>query len=112
MLPRPLLALTALLLTAPAAHAATKPVTVPVPKAGTSAFLFAGGVKSVKVKSAPRGVTVAGGVAHGRLAVAVMGAKASGKVVLDPDGQADGPPTTAASRRRAAPTSRRCSPST
>ena len=47
--------------------------------------MFAGGVKSVKVRSAPNGVTVAGGVAKGRLAVAVVRpreGKASGKVVL------------------------------
>ena len=43
------------------------------------------GAKSVKVKSAPAGVTVAGGVKKGRLAVAVLrprGVAAKGKVVL------------------------------
>ena len=60
---------------------------------------FASGVKSVKVKSAPAGVTVAGGVKGGKLAVAVVrprGASASGKVVLTLTGKAKGAKTVAA----------------
>ena len=86
----PLATLAVLLVTAPAAQAA-KGLSVPVPAEGQVAVAVAGGVKSVKVKSAPKGVTVAGGVKQGRLAVAVVrprGAAASGKVVLTLRGKA------------------------
>ncbi len=102
----------------PAAQAA-KGLSVPVPAEGQVAVAVAGGVKSVKVKSAPAGVTVAGGVKKGRLAVAVVrprGVAASGKVVLTLRGKAKQRqdvrrPRWTAARRRAAPTSARCSAS-
>ena len=62
------------------------------------AVAVASGVKAVKVKSAPAGVTVAGGVKKGRLAVAVVrprGVAATGKVVLTLKGKAKGVKTFA-----------------
>ena len=63
------------------------------------AVAVASGAKSVKVKSAPAGVTVAGGIKKGRLAVAVVrprGVAATGKVVLTLKGEAKGVKTFAA----------------
>src|SRR5688500_17423395 len=82
--------LAVLLVSTPAAQAA-KSLSVPVPAEGQVAVAVAGGVKGVKVKSAPAGVTVAGGVKKGRVAVAVVrprGAAAAGKVVLSVRGKA------------------------
>src|SRR3954454_17628476 len=79
------------LIAAPAASA--KAVSVPVPAEGQVAVAFAGGAKAVKVKSAPAGLTVSGGVKKGRLAVAVMrprGVAASGHVVLTVGGKPKG----------------------
>ena len=80
------------------------------------AVAVAGGVKGVKVKSAPAGVTVAGGVKKGRLAVAVVrprGAAASGNVVLTLRGKAKQVKRSGGAERRqgdaAAATSGRCS---
>ena len=89
----------------------------PVPAEGQVSVTFASGVKSVKVKSAPAGVTVAGGVKGGKLAVAVVhprGVAASGKVALTVKGKAKGVKTIAAALdggagRRTARTSRGCS---
>jgi hypothetical protein len=64
-----------------------------VPAEGQVAVVFAAGAKGVKVKSAPAGVTVAGGVKKGRLAVAVVrprGVAAKGKVTLTLRGRARG----------------------
>ena len=75
----------AMLLFSTAAAQAAKRVTVAVPAEGQVAVVVASGAKSVKVKSAPAGVTVSGGVKKGRLAVAVVlprGVAAKGKVVL------------------------------
>ena len=66
---------------------------MPIPAEGQVAVAVAGGAKGVKVKSAPAGVTVAGGVKKGRLAVAVVrprGVAASGKVVFTLRGKAKG----------------------
>ena len=87
-----LLTLAMLLFSTSAAHAA-KGLSVAVPAEGQVAVAVASGVKAVKVKSAPAGVTVAGGVKKGRLAVAVVrprGAAATGKVVLTLKGKAKG----------------------
>jgi hypothetical protein len=89
-----LLTLTAVLVSAPAAQAA-KTLSVPIPAEGqvAVAVAVAKGAKGVKVKSAPAGVTVAGGVKKGRLAVAVVrprGVAASGKVVFTLRGKAKG----------------------
>ena len=84
-----LLTAAALLISSPA-YAATS---VPIPAEGQVAVVVGGGVKSVKVNSAPAGVTVAGGVSKGRFAVAVVrprGVTASGKVVLTVRGRAKG----------------------
>src|SRR4051794_36862056 len=98
MLPKlSLLALGVLLISSPPAFAATP--SAPVPAEGQVSVTFASGVKSVKVKSAPAGVTVAGGVKGGKLAVAVIhprGVTASGKVVLTVKGKAKGIKTIAA----------------
>ncbi|MBE2315402.1 hypothetical protein DVA67_005415 [Solirubrobacter sp. CPCC 204708] len=86
-----------LLISSSAAQAASKSLALPAE--GQVAVTFASGVKSVKVKSAPAGVTVAGGVKGGKLAVAVVrprGAAASGKVVLTLKGKAKGAKTVAA----------------
>lgn len=86
-----LLTLGVLLISGSAAHAATK--SLPLPAEGQVAVTFASGVKSVKVKSAPAGVTVAGGVKGGKLAVAVVrprGATAGGQVALTLKGKAKG----------------------
>ena len=88
----PLATLAVLLVSAPAAQAA-KGLSVPIPAEGQVAVAVAGGAKGVKVKSAPAGVTVAGGVKKGRLAVAVVrprGVAASGKVVFTLRGKAKG----------------------
>src|SRR4051794_41327776 len=80
-----------ILIAAPAASAKT--VSVPVPAEGQVAVAFAGGAKSVKVTSMPKGLTVAGGVAKRRLAVAIVrprGVAASGKVVLTVVGKPKG----------------------
>ena len=87
-----LLTLAVLLVSAPAAQAA-KGLSVPIPAEGQVAVAVAGGAKGVKVKSAPAGVTVAGGVKKGTLAVAVVrprGVAASGKVVFTLRGKAKG----------------------
>jgi hypothetical protein len=92
-----LLTLGVLLISSSAAQAAGPSISVPAE--GQVAVTFASGVKSVKVKSAPKGLTVAGGVKHGKLAVAVVrprGVKASGKVVLTVKGKAKGVKTIAA----------------
>ena len=75
----------AILLFSTAAAQAAKGLSVAVPAEGQVAVAVASGAKSVKVKSAPAGVTVSGGVKKGRLAVAVVrprGAAAKGKVVF------------------------------
>jgi hypothetical protein len=99
MLPKllPLISLGVLLISSPAALAATP--SAPVPAEGQVSVMFASGVKSVKVKAAPAGVTVAGGVKGGKLALAVIhprGVAASGKVTLTLKGQAKGVKTIAA----------------
>src|SRR4051794_37440900 len=92
MLPRLTLATLGIaLIAAPAASA--KAVSVPVPAEGQVSVAFAGAAKAVKVKSAPAGLTVSGGVKKGRLAVAVVrprGVAASGKVVLTVSGKTKG----------------------
>lgn len=91
------LTLGVLLISGPAAHAATK--SLPLPAEGQVAVTFASGAKSVKVKSAPAGVTVAGGVRGGKLAVAVVrprGVAAGGKVVLTLKGRVKGVKTVPA----------------
>src|SRR4051794_21587669 len=92
MLPKlPLITLGVLLISSPAALAATP--SAPVPAEGQVSVTFASGVKSVKVKRAPAGVTVAGGVKGGKLAVAVIrprGVAASGKIALAVTGKAKG----------------------
>ena len=93
----PLLTLGVLLISVPAATAAGP--SIPVPAEGQVSVTFASGVKSVKVKSAPAGVTVAGGVKGGKLVVAVVrprGAQAAGKVVLTVKGKAKGTKTIGA----------------
>src|SRR3954452_9156399 len=93
----PLISLGVLLISSPAALAAGP--SVPVPAEGQVSVTFASGVKSVKVKSAPAGVTVAGGVKKGKLAIAVVhprGVAASGKVALTVKGKAKGAKTIAA----------------
>src|SRR3954454_19066706 len=98
MLPKlSLLAFGVLLISSPPAFAATP--SAPVPAEGQVSVTFASGVKSVKVKSAPAGVTVAGGVRGGKLAIAVIrprGVAASGKVKLTIKGKAKGVKTIAA----------------
>jgi hypothetical protein len=92
------LTLAVLLVSSTAAHAASS-VSVAVPAEGQVAVAVASGVKAVKVKSAPAGVTVSGGVAKRRLAVAVVrprGVAASGKVVFSVRGKAKGVKTFAA----------------
>src|SRR4051812_44533136 len=92
MLPKlPLITLGVLLISSPAAFAATP--SAPVPAEGQVSVTFASGVKSVKVKSAPAGVTVAGGVKGGKMAVAVIrprGVAAAGKIALTVKGKAKG----------------------
>ena len=86
------LTLAVLLISTPAAQAA-KSLSVPIPAEGQVAVAVAGGAKGVKVKSAPAGVTVAGGRQEGRLAVAVArprGVAASGKVTFTLKGKAKG----------------------
>lgn len=93
-----LLILLAFLLPVSAANAANG-LSVAVPAEGQVAVAVASGVTSVKVKSAPAGVTVTGGVKKGRLAVAVVrprGAAAKGKVVLKVKGKPKGTKTFAA----------------
>jgi hypothetical protein len=93
-----LLTLTVILFSSTAAQAA-KYLSVAVPADGQVAVAVASGAKSVKVKSAPAGVTVAGAVKKGRLAVAVVrphGTAASGKVVFSVGGKAKGIRTFAA----------------
>jgi hypothetical protein len=66
---------------------------VAVPPERQVAVAVASGAKSVKVKSAPAGVTVAGAVKKGRLAVAVVrprGVAASGWVVFTVGGRTKG----------------------
>ena len=73
--------------------AEAKGLSVSVPPEGQVAVAVASGAKSVKVKSAPAGVTVAGGVKKGRLAVAVVrprGVAAAGKVVFTVGGKLKG----------------------
>jgi hypothetical protein len=92
----PILTLVLLLLSATVAEA--KGLSVTVPPEGQVAVAVASGAKSVKVKSAPAGVTVAGGVKQGRLAVAVVrprGVTASGKVVFTVKGRVKGVKTFA-----------------
>jgi hypothetical protein len=92
-----LLTLAVLVSTSTAAQA--KGLSVAVPAEGQVAVAVASGAKSVKVTSAPAGVTVAGGVKKGRLAVAVVrprGVAASGKVVFKVGGKAKGVKTFAA----------------
>lgn len=92
-----LLTLGVLLISSSAAQAASKSLALPAE--GQVAVTFASGVKSVKVKSAPTGVTVAGGVKGGKLAVAVVrprGAAKGGKVVLTLKGKPKGVKTVAA----------------
>src|SRR5215217_1084822 len=98
MLPKlPLIALGVLLISSPPAFAATP--SAPVPAEGQVSVTFASGIKSVRVASAPAGVTVAGGVKGGKLAVAVIhprGVAASGKIKLTVKGKAKGVRTIAA----------------
>src|SRR4051794_24950827 len=98
MLPKlPLIALGVLFISTSAALAATP--SAPVPAEGQVSVTFASGVKSVKVASAPAGVTVAGGVKGGKLAIAVIhprGVTASGRVKLTIKGKAKGVKTIAA----------------
>src|SRR4029079_7756936 len=78
--------------------AEAKGLSVSVPPEGQVAVAVASGAKSVKVKSAPAGVTVAGGVKKGRIAVAVVrprGVAASGKVVFTVGGKLKGVKTFA-----------------
>src|SRR5262245_24101788 len=85
------LTLAVLLISTTAAEA--KGLSVTVPPEGQVAVTVASGAKSVKVKSAPAGVTVAGGVKKGRIAVAVVrprGVAASGKVVFTVKGKLKG----------------------
>ena len=89
----------AILLFSTAAAQAAKGLSVAVPAEGQVAVAVASGAKSVKVKSAPAGVTVSGGVKKGRLAVAVVrprGVAATGKVVFTLTGKAKGVKTFAA----------------
>src|SRR5690349_2407827 len=86
-----LLTLAVLLISTTAAEA--KGLSVTVPPEGQIAVAVASGAKSVTVKSAPAGVTVAGGVKKGRIAVAVVrprGVAASGKVVFTVGGKLKG----------------------
>ncbi len=83
----------AILLFSTAAAQAAKGLSVAVPAEGQVAVTVASGVKSLKVKSAPAGVTVTGGVKKGRLAVAVVrprGVAAAGKVMFTVVGKAKG----------------------
>ncbi|MDA0171183.1 hypothetical protein OJ998_18920 [Solirubrobacter taibaiensis] len=91
-----LVTLGVLLISSSAAQAAAK--TLAVPAEGQVAVTFASGVKRVKVQSAPAGVTVAGGVKSGKLAVAVVRPRgaANGKVVLQLTGKVKGFKTVAA----------------
>jgi hypothetical protein len=85
--------LTLAVLLIPATAASAKGLSVAIPAEGQVAVAVASGAKSVKVKSAPAGVTVAGGVKKGRLAVGVVrprGVTASGKVVLTVGGKLKG----------------------
>jgi hypothetical protein len=85
------LTLAVLLLSTTVAEA--KGLSVTVPPEGQVAVTVAAGAKRVKVKSAPAGVTVAGGVKKGRLAVAVVrprGVSAAGKVVFTVTGRLKG----------------------
>ena len=89
----------AILFFSTAAAQAAKGLAVAVPAEGQVAVAVASGATSVKVKSAPGGVTVTGGVKKGRLAVAVVrprGVAASGKVVFTVKGKAKGVKTFAA----------------
>src|SRR5437870_1798647 len=91
------LTLGVLLISGSAAQAATK--SLPLPAEGQVSVTFASGVKGVKVKSAPVGVTVAGGVRAGKLAVADVrprGSGTSGKVTLTLKGKVKGLKTIAA----------------
>jgi hypothetical protein len=83
------LTLGALLLPATAAQAA---LSVPVPAEAQVSVVVGTGLKSIKVKSAPAGVTVAGGVKRGRFAVAVVRPRGAGagKVSLSVKGRAKG----------------------
>src|SRR4051794_25248567 len=93
----PLITLGVLLISSPAALAATP--SAPMPAEGQVSVTFASGVKSLKVAAAPAGVTVAGGVKGGRLAVAVIhprGVAAVGKIKLTLKGKAKGVKTIAA----------------
>ena len=85
-----LLTLGVLLISGPAAQAASKSLALPAE--GQVAVTFTSGAKRVKVQSAPVGVTVAGGVKSGKLAVAVIRPRgaANGKVVLTLTRQAEG----------------------
>jgi len=85
-----LLTLAVLLSSSALAEASAKQLSVAVPAEGQVAVAIGSGARAVKVKSAPAGVTVAGGVAKGRLAVAVLrprGVAASGKVVFTAGGK-------------------------
>ncbi len=78
------LTLAVFLISTTAASAKGLSVTVP-PEGQVSVVVASGAPRAVKVKSAPAGVTVSGGVKQGRLAVAVVrprGVAASGKVVF------------------------------
>src|SRR3954447_18437597 len=86
-----LLTLAVLLISTTAAEA--QGLSVTVPPEGQVAVAVGSGAKSVKVKSAPAGLTVSGGVKKGRLAVAVVrprGVAASGNVVLTVAGKPKG----------------------
>ncbi|HEX6023732.1 MAG TPA: hypothetical protein VFZ00_17195 [Solirubrobacter sp.] len=90
--------LTVLLACAPAAQAAKK-LSVPIAAEGQVSVAVATKAKGVKVKSAPAGVTVAGGVKKGRLAVAVVrprGVAATGKVTFTLKSKVKGVKTFAA----------------
>ena len=93
-----LVVLAVLLGSSTAARAAPR-LSVAVPAEGQVAVAVGSGAKWVKVKSAPAGVTVSGGVKKGRLAVAIVrprGVAAKGKVVLTLKSKAKGIKTFAA----------------
>ncbi len=83
-----LLTLAAFLL--PSTTALAKPLSVNVPAEAQTTITVATAAKSVKVKSAPRGVIVLGSVKKGKLAVAIARPRgsAAGSVVLDVKGKA------------------------
>src|SRR4051794_4541119 len=73
--------------------AEAKTLTVPAPAEGQVSVVVGAGAKRLTVRSAPPGLTVAGGVKRGRFAVAVVRPRAaagSGKVALTVAGAVKG----------------------